>query len=86
MQNISLKRKKLIDKNKDVGADNEMNEGTDEQQNKIKQYFSIQIVTIHSHPHIPRIPVTVHVFQFHRIQQHMFHSYAPTLPDKSTLF
>ena len=36
-----------------------MNEGTDEQQqNKIKQYFSIQIVTIHSHPHIPRISVS----------------------------
>ena len=33
--------KGLIDENKDVCGDNEMNEGTDEQQNKIKQYFAI---------------------------------------------
>ena len=83
---VSQNDKKLTDENKDMSDDNEMNEGTDEWQNKIKQYFSILIVILHPYPHIPRIPVTVHVFQFHRIQQHMFHSYAPTLPDKSTLF
>ena len=33
------KRKKLIYENKGMCSDNEMNERTDEQQNKIKQYF-----------------------------------------------
>ena len=41
---------------------NEMNEETDEQ-NEIKQYFSIlMIVIVHPLSHIPRTPVTFHVF------------------------